>query len=160
MSGGRWDYGRALEDNQDALRRMTAMNEVMAAIEHEMDWGVSCDTCKECSRLRALAALEQFFDDCFSQSEAAVAIARDHEQNVCPKHQKAPCDTKPQPPTLAELVDTNILNWLADHRIIDGIPGVLENLYTFASSAASSPPNPNYRLGLRNMVLAAMIKEK
>ena len=75
MSGGRWDYGQALEDNEEALSRLTEMNAVMRAIEHEMDWGICGDTCRECSKLRALAALEQFFDDCCGNMEATVATA-------------------------------------------------------------------------------------
>jgi polyferredoxin len=85
MSGGRWDYGRYFEDNNDALGRLTAGNLVLQAIEHELDWGLSGDTCRECAKLRAVAALEQFFDDRGSNAEAAVAIARDHKQNRCAK---------------------------------------------------------------------------
>jgi len=91
MSGGRWDYGRNLEDNAEALRRLTAMNEVMQAIEHEVDWGVCDDTCSACAKLRIISALEQFFDDRSSDPVAAIAIARDHLQNRCPKCVKQYC---------------------------------------------------------------------
>ena len=85
MSGGRWDYGRNFEDNEEAILRINASNLLLKALEHELDWGLSGDTCRDCARLRAVAALEQFFDDRASNAEAATAIARDSKQNRCPK---------------------------------------------------------------------------
>ncbi len=85
MSGGRWDYGRNFEDNEEAISRINASNFLLKALEHELDWSLSGDTCRDCAKLRAIAALEQFFDDRGYNAEAATAIARDHEQNRCQK---------------------------------------------------------------------------
>ena len=93
MSGGRWDYGQKFDENGDVLTRLNGQNDLLKAIEHELDWGLCGDTCRDCSRLRAVAALETFFDD-RCHAEAACAVARDHEQNLCPKCTNARKKTK------------------------------------------------------------------
>jgi len=61
MSGGHWNYlshrildrvGVPLED----------MWKLLAAIEHELDWGICCDTCYDCAKIRTVNALEAYFD--------------------------------------------------------------------------------------------------
>ena len=86
MSGGAWDYlGRRFEEWGEGLDRIRPMLEVVVAIEHELDWGASGDTCLPCARRRVIAALVAFFDDRGSTAERAVAVARDDLQNQCPE---------------------------------------------------------------------------
>ncbi len=87
MSGGRWDYLQfKLNERADDLRRAATALDMLAAIEHEMDWGASGDTCYACAQARVIAALEAFFDANGSDAMAAMAIARDGKQNLCQKH--------------------------------------------------------------------------
>lgn len=88
MSGGHWNYGMTLEDNDEALRRVLQGNQVLKQAEHELDWGLSGDTCTPCAKLRILAGLEQFFDDGCADASAAIALMRDYDQNICDKCQK------------------------------------------------------------------------
>ena len=161
MSGGRWDYGRALEDNQEALQRLTATNEVMTTVEHEMDWGYSGDTCRECSKLRALAALEQFFDDRCGSAAASVAIARDHRQNRCSKCLKR-VEESFELPTLPQAVDELILDWMADNKVFEGISSVPDDVHVYASREEKRRMSKKlaYRVGFRKMILAAMAVEE
>mgnify|MGYP001618446931 CR=1 FL=1 len=81
MSGGHWDYM-----SQRLVDRAVESSEVwllMAALEHELDWGLSRDTCPECAKCRAAAALIAFFDHNCSDATRAIAIARDYKQNLC-----------------------------------------------------------------------------
>ncbi len=50
--------------------------ELLAQIEHELDWGVSCDTCLACAKLRVVAALIEFFSDGATDARRAVEIAK------------------------------------------------------------------------------------
>lgn len=84
MSGGHWDYGKQLEDDQEALERVLNGQKLLKGIEHELDWGMSCDSCLECAKLRVLAALEQFFDDRMEAS-AAIDLLNDPYRNECVK---------------------------------------------------------------------------
>lgn len=86
MSGGHWDYlSHKLIDRAEELGHAKEAFYLLAAIEHELDWGLSCDTCRECAKLRTVAALIQFFNDSAYKADAAMAIARDHKQNMCSK---------------------------------------------------------------------------
>lgn len=73
MSGGHWGYKQhRIEEAADytgsALR-------LLAAIEHELDWGVSGDTCLKCAEIRVAAALLQFFED--DHERTALSVLRD-----------------------------------------------------------------------------------
>lgn len=86
MSGGAWDYlSYKLEEMAENAQRYLGALRLLAAIEHEMDWGISGDTCYECAKLRVIAALETFFDGGAQDDGPAVAVARDGKQNLCPK---------------------------------------------------------------------------
>lgn len=80
MSGGHWDYfGRKLQDAAEEPDHARESLTLLAQIEHELDWGYSCDTCIRCARRRVLAALDQFYED-RALSIGATAILRDREQ--------------------------------------------------------------------------------
>ena len=91
MSGGHWEYlSYKLEERaEDAMSAIEALK-LLAAIEHEMDWGIAGDSCYECAKLRVIAALEQFFDGRARDASAAIAIVRDWRnlEQVCPKDQE------------------------------------------------------------------------
>lgn len=85
MSGGMWNYlSQELDARADDLLAAAQGMMLLAVIEHELDWGISGDTCHECAKLRAVAALEQFFSDNANDASAAMALARDGKQNLCP----------------------------------------------------------------------------
>lgn len=88
MSGGRWGY---LDDEIAKYgRRAQAGADLLAQIEHEMDWGICCDTCYECAKRRVIAALECFFDTGTGGAEAALKILKDHRDThlMCENHFK------------------------------------------------------------------------
>lgn len=80
MSGGHWNY--SAESYREAGRRANDAFQLLAQCEHELDWGISADTCLDCAKLRVAGALIKFFD---GDIEAALAIARDRQQNRCPR---------------------------------------------------------------------------
>ena len=83
MSGGHWDYmGRQLEERAVSAGEVWKL---MAVLEHELDWGLSADTCAQCARNRMAPALEAFFDSRCEDASTAMAIARDGYQNLCVK---------------------------------------------------------------------------
>lgn len=82
MSGGHWDYG---ESWKAARVHMDGTLKFIEAAEHELDWGICCDTCLECAKKRVAEGLIRLFD---GDVDAAVAIARDQEQNRCDRHEK------------------------------------------------------------------------
>ena len=77
MSGGHWDYGQRFIDAGETLE---GVFDFLAAAEHELDWGICCDTCLDCAKQRVAAGLIRFFD---GDVEAAIAVLRDSKQNVC-----------------------------------------------------------------------------
>lgn len=90
MSGGHWGYlaekFRDLgEDVAERNAMTTATLEVMAEIEHQLDWGISCDTCYECAKNRIVPALEEFFTHRGQHPFSALALLRDGKQNQCEK---------------------------------------------------------------------------
>lgn len=87
MSGGHWDYlSRKLEERAEFGGNIWTL---LAQLEHELDWGLSCDTCLRCARKRVAASLEAYFDGGASGIGTALAIARDSQQHLC--HQ---CDER------------------------------------------------------------------
>lgn len=81
MSGGAWEYQQFRIEEE--AQRLAATLRLLAEIEHELDWGVSGDTCHKCARIRVGAALEQFFEKQREDASTALAILRDHQQNKC-----------------------------------------------------------------------------
>jgi hypothetical protein len=87
MSGGHWNYLQWKFDEaaEGPGNLVKSSLELLGQIEHELDWGHSCDTCLACARLRVLAALDRFYDDCGQSTLAALAILRDSQavSNYC-----------------------------------------------------------------------------
>lgn len=77
MSGGHWDYlGFKLEE------RSTYAGDVwklLAAIERELDYGISGDTCYECAKVRVIRGIEAYFDIEATNSETAIRLVRSVE---------------------------------------------------------------------------------
>jgi len=98
MSGGHWNYMSARLD--DRAKSAGEVWRLMAALEHELDWGISADTCYECAKRRVAAAVESFFDSYCNDATIAIAIARDHNQHMCDRC----ADRAVAPPTPAPIV--------------------------------------------------------
>lgn len=122
MSGGHWGYladkiRDAVEDDEGARRLMRSGMRLMADIEHELDWGHSCDTCLACARLRVLDALDVYFDALsgnldseLSPHDLASSILRNRTlaRNVCTedleRDLKQPGDARYRP-SMADISD-------------------------------------------------------
>ena len=76
MSGGRWDYGQRLQAAEDAGRYTVALWDLMKALERELDWGLSGDTCSDCAKLRVAEALVTYFDGYLDDPKRAIAVAQ------------------------------------------------------------------------------------
>jgi hypothetical protein len=78
MSGGHWDYlSYKIEERQgehpgDVWR-------LLATIEHELDWGICCDTCYDCAKILTIDALEAYFDTGANSVENSIRILRSSE---------------------------------------------------------------------------------
>lgn len=83
MSGGQWGYrSHEFEDLADREGTVVTGLRLLGAIEHELDWGVSADTCLACAERRVIAALMAYFDH---DSEGALMAvkARDRAGLMC-----------------------------------------------------------------------------
>ncbi len=78
MSGGHWNYMsfRLKEQGQD----LKGLFDLLAAAEHELDWGICHDTCLECAKKRVAEGLIRYFD---GDVAGAIAVTRDQKQNQC-----------------------------------------------------------------------------
>lgn len=88
MSGGHWNYlAHRLQERAEYGYHALLL---LAALEHELDWGESCDSCLKCAELRCMAALKVFFDGDGTDSKDAIEIAQDRSrlENACPKCQE------------------------------------------------------------------------
>lgn len=89
MSGGHWGYlQQKFEEAAEPPGYLVSGSlRLLGQIEHELDWGYSCDTCLGCARLRVLAALDTFFDFNGNAPQAAMSVARNREivENFCDK---------------------------------------------------------------------------
>jgi len=78
MSGGHWQYlSYKIQERigfplDDAWR-------LLAAIEHELDYGICCDTCYECAKIRTIQALEEYFDTDATSAENSLRILNKRE---------------------------------------------------------------------------------
>lgn len=61
MSGGNWNY-LSYKIEERIGQPLDEVWRLLAAIEHELDWGISGDTCYECAKIRTIKALEAYFD--------------------------------------------------------------------------------------------------
>ena len=88
MSGGNWNYSTWLTDLVETFSstsKLLNMLQLMWQIEHELDWGHSCDSCLTCARKRVLAALDKFFDDPDDIKEAMDYLREDRLDTFCYK---------------------------------------------------------------------------
>lgn len=81
MSGGHWNYLQfKLEERAQFAGDIWLL---MAQLERELDWGISCDTCIDCARIRVSHALEKFFDEECNSVKTAISVAKDGSQYKC-----------------------------------------------------------------------------
>ena len=72
MSGGHWDYlAHKLGERAEYAGEVW---ELLASIEHELDWGLSGDTCYECAKIRTIRAIESYFDSGASLITTAIRL--------------------------------------------------------------------------------------
>lgn len=84
MSGGHWDYlGFKLEDYANCSFSIHSVFRFLAACEHELDWGISGDDCRECAVIRVGEAMIRFFDEHCIDETAALAVVRDRDHYLC-----------------------------------------------------------------------------
>lgn len=77
MSGGHWDYlGYKLRERASFAGDVWNL---LGAIEHELDYGICCDTCYDCAKIRVIRALEAFFDNEAMNSETSIRLLRSTE---------------------------------------------------------------------------------
>jgi hypothetical protein len=65
MSGGRWGYQQHKLEEQAA--DLTSLVEMVAAMEHILDWGSCGDTCWACAKEHAITVFEAYFDARFDR---------------------------------------------------------------------------------------------
>lgn len=83
MSGGHWGYlGYRLDESVD---RVVEGTRFLVQAEHEMDWGISGDTCYECAKLRTVAALEALFDKWNGDDVNPLDVLADRDKHLCPR---------------------------------------------------------------------------
>jgi hypothetical protein len=100
VSGGHWDYlAHKLGERAEYAGEIW---ELLAAIEHELDWGLSGDTCYECAKIRTIRALESFFDSGASLITTAIRLLRSKE----PECERCRARMEPAKPTRAEHPNT------------------------------------------------------
>lgn len=86
MSGGAWGYlSYKLDEYSD---RVSDVMEFVSLVEHELDWGVSGDTCQACAEKRVMAAIYQFFEDraYFTDEVKETLVNHDNEETMCERH--------------------------------------------------------------------------
>jgi hypothetical protein len=78
MSGGHWEYlSYKIEERVGAP--LDEVWRLLAAIEHELDWGICCDTCYECAKIRTINALEAYFDTQATDVSNSLRLLRNSE---------------------------------------------------------------------------------
>lgn len=90
MSGGHWNYMSYKLEEQG--RGLAHLFDLLAVIEHELDWGICADTCLDCAKNRVGPAMMAHFD---GNHEAAMAIMRDRYQHQCPNCYERDARRKP-----------------------------------------------------------------
>jgi hypothetical protein len=86
MSGGHWGHLR-MKLEERAGQPLNEVWNLLAAIEHELDYGICQDTCYDCARMNTVAALEAYFDTEATSIENAMCILRSR-QSVCEQCKK------------------------------------------------------------------------
>lgn len=105
LSGGHWDYlSHQLEERAEYAGNIWKL---LAAIEHELDWGISCDTCYECAKIRVVDAIESFFDTGATSVERAIRLLRSSEPECqrCKDWEAKKHEPRPVEPRTSATVD-------------------------------------------------------
>lgn len=86
MSGGHWDYLSHKIEERIAVP-LDDVWRLLARIEHELDWGICCDTCYECAKIRTINAIEAYFDTGATSVETSLRLisSRESECDKCKK---------------------------------------------------------------------------
>lgn len=80
MSGGHWGYQSFnLAERADKVHAALLL---VAESEHELDWGISNDTCLDCAMIRVGAAWIEYFEN-DETATVALSVMRDSKQNQC-----------------------------------------------------------------------------
>ena len=78
MSGGHWGYlSHRIEERVGAP--LDEVWRLLAAIEHELDWGICSDACYDCAKICVINALEAYFDTEATSVENALRLIRSNE---------------------------------------------------------------------------------
>ena len=80
MSGGHWGY--RTQEFLEMGQNVAELYQVISMIEHELDWGISGDTCFDCAKLRVVEALLDYFD---GEVATAIIVGSAREHNQCPR---------------------------------------------------------------------------
>ena len=86
MSGGAWNYQQF--PLEDLANDVAGIVQLLALIEHELDWGVSGDNCRECAERRVIAGLIRYFETRSGGDEKPRPIdvlTIDHGDTRCPR---------------------------------------------------------------------------
>lgn len=78
MSGGHWNY-LSLRIEERIGASLDDAWRLLAAIEHELDWGICCDTCYDCAKIRTINALEAYFDTEARSADDALRLLHSSE---------------------------------------------------------------------------------
>lgn len=105
MSGGHWEY-LALRLEERAGQPLNEAWKLLAGIERELDYGICCDTCYDCAKIRVIKALEAYFDTEATTIENAYRILRSStpECDACKAHLITPRVQQPRETAVVELV--------------------------------------------------------
>ncbi len=94
MSGGNWEYlSHTLEERIGAP--LDDVWKLLAGIEHALDWGICCDTCYDCAKIRTIAALEAYFDTGATSVELSLRLLRSLEPECATCKDLVKKDAKP-----------------------------------------------------------------
>lgn len=108
MSGGNWDYlqYKLMERANYSLADVWTL---LGALEHELDWGISGDTCYECAKIRTINALEAYFDTQARSIENAIRLLRSYEPECTRCKEWAEKQGKPRTPAQRTTTTVQIL---------------------------------------------------
>lgn len=81
MSGGHWDY---MSHKLSERAVYSEVWELMAEIEHTLDWGICCDTCEDCAKLHVIDGLIEYFDGGATSVKKAIKAIRTSDK-LCRK---------------------------------------------------------------------------
>lgn len=76
MSGGHWNY---LQFRLEERAKHADIWLLMAAIEKALDYGICCDSCYECEKIRVIEALELYFDNEAESAEESISHLMGHD---------------------------------------------------------------------------------